>query len=458
MNNNEFKFKKISAKNIKKDKYYHRSDLDYMKSLSSAVLEKSTIGSRLVLWTIMISIAFLILWAYYAELDERVRGQAKVIPAKKVQVIQNLEGGIVEDIFVKDGDIVKVNQPLIKLQDILLSSSRDENKVKIYELKAKIARLYAQAYNKPFSVNDKNKNEFLHFISNEKSLYESSLKQLRSSLDVISSQLNQRKSELIEARAKRKQLKKSLTFIDKEIKIKEPLAKRGVISNVDLIQLQRQQNDLRGELEAVVLSIPRIQSTIEEQKQKYSETKLAFQNKSKQELNDAEAQLQGTLKSISALSNRVHRTVVRSPVAGTVKKLFANTIGGVVGPGSDIVEIIPNDDSLLLVAKIKPSDIAFLFVGQEATIKITAYDFSIYGGLKGKVVNISPDTIMEEDKKIYYEVQIKADKNYLTFKGKKLYIKVGMVASTDILTGKKTVLDYILKPILKAKNTALRER
>lgn len=458
MAENELKFKKISSKDIKTDKYYHRSDLEYMKSLSAAVLEKSTLGSRIILWTIVISIFALITWAYFAQIDERVRGEAKVIPARKVQVIQNLEGGIVEAIYIKDGDVVEKDQPLIKLQDVLLSSSRDENKIKIYELKAKIKRLYAEAYGKDYVVENTNDLDYKHFLENEKSLYKSNIKQLQSSLEVIKSQLKQKESELKEARAKVNQLKRSLDFLTKEINIKEPLAKRGVISNVDLIQLKRQQNDSKGELEAVKLSIPRLKASIEEFEKKYSETILGFQNKAKEELNSAEAELKATEKTINALSNRVHRTVVRSPVAGTVKQLFANTIGGVVQPGMDIVEIVPNDDSLLLEAKIKPSDIAFLFVGQEATIKITAYDFSIYGGLKGKVVNISPDTIMEEDKKIYYLVQIKADKNYLTFKGKKLPIKVGMVASVDILTGKKTVLDYLLKPILKAKNTALRER
>lgn len=458
MNNQEERFTKVLSNNIKKDKYYHRSDLEYMKSLSSAVLEKSTFSSRLVLWTILASITLLIVWAYFAKLDERVQGEAKVIPAKKVQIVQNLEGGIVNDIFIKEGDVVEKRQPLIKLQDVLLSSTRDENNIKIYELQARISRLYAQAFDQPFKVDSTTDEDFLQFIKNEKSLYNSSKQQLKSSLDVVASQLKQRKSELIEAKAKRNQLKKSLTFVDKEIKIKEPLAKRGVISDIDLMKLKREQNDFSGELEAVVLSIPRIEATIEESEKKSIETKLSFQNKAKEELNIAEAELKSTEKTIGAISNRVHRTVVRSPVSGTVKQLFANTIGGVIQPGVEIVEIVPNDNSLLLEAKIKPSDIAFLFVDQEATIKITAYDFSIYGGLKGKIVNISPDTIMEKDEKIYYLVQIKADKNYLTFKGNKLYIKVGMVAGVDILTGKKTVLNYLLKPILKAKNTAMRER
>ncbi len=455
---NSTKFTKVPSKEIKKGKHYKSEDLEYMKSLSSAVLEKSTVSSRLILWVIIIAIAWLILWANYAEIDEIARGSGKVIPTHKIQVVQNLEGGIVSDVFVKEGDVVKIDQPLLKLQDIRFSSSFEENQIKINELQAKLTRLEAESLDKPFKVPRHVNKKFQFLLEDEQSLYYSDMSQLQSSLNVILSQLTQRKNELIEAKAKNRQLKRSLDLIEEEISMKKPLVKRGVVPSIDFLTLKREENNIEGNLEATTLSIPRIKSTIIESKRKYEEVKLIFQNKAKREFNEVKAELSRIKESLNALGDRVYRTVVRSPVSGTIKQLFVNTRGGVIKPGMDIVEIVPNEDSLVIEAKMKPSDIAFLHVGQKAIIKLTAYDFSIYGGLNGEVIHISADTITDEEDNTFYIVNVKAHKDYLDFKNQKLYVKVGMVTSVDILTGKKTVLDYLLKPILKAKNEALRER
>jgi len=422
------KFTKIPASKINQSKEYKKTDLEYMKSLSSAVLEKSSSSSRLVLWTIVLAIAWLLIWADNAPIDEITRGAGKVIPTHKIQVVQNLEGGIVSKVFVKDGDFVKEGQPLLKLQDIMFSSTYEENRLKIKELEAKIIRLKAEANDKPFVAPKSDDEDFKAFLDDEESLYYSDMKQ------------------------------KSLDLIEEEITIKKPLVKKGIVSNVEFITLKREKNEIEGTLEAITLSIPRIKSTINEAKRKYEEVKLLFQNKAKKELNEVKAELSRTKETINALGDRVYRTVVRSPVSGTIKQLFVNTRGGVIKPGMDIVEIVPKEDTLLIEAKIKPSDIAFLHVGQKAVIKFTAYDFSIYGGLNGTLSHISADTITDEEDNTFYLVHVKADKDYLVHNDEKLYIKVGMVASVDILTGKKTVLDYLLKPILKAKDRALRER
>jgi len=451
------RFTSVSAKELKQKKVYKSADLEYMRSLSSAVLEKSSTGSRVILWTIILSIAWLIFWADNAEIDEITRGSGKVIPTHKIQVVQNLEGGIVSEVFVKEGDIVKKNQPLLKLQDIRFSSSFEENKLKINELESKALRLDAEASGKPFDKVQSDDKNFNTLQYDEKSLYDSNMQQLKSSLSIILSQSKQRKNELIEANAKRKQLAKSLSLLEEEITIKKPLVDRGVLPEIDFLKLKREKNDLEGNLEAVVLSIPRIKSTINEAGKKYSEAKFIFQNRSKKELNEVKAELARIKESVSALGDRVDRTVVRSPVAGTIKQLFANTKGGIIKPGMDIVEIVPNEDSLLIEAKIKPSDIAFLHIGQKAIVKFTAYDFAIYGGLEGEVSHIGADTITEE-KNTFYIIHVKVKKNYLSFKDKQLFIKVGMVTSADVLTGKKSILDYLLKPILKAKDSALRER
>ena len=455
---NSTNFKKVPLREIKKGKYYKPEDLEYMKSLSSAVLEKSTLGSRLILWVIILSVSWLVFWADNAEIDEIARGSGKVIPTHKIQVVQNLEGGIISKVFVKEGDVVKIDQPLLKLQDIRFSSSFEENKIKINELRAKMTRLSAEAHDKPFVSPKSVDKKFKILLDDEESLYYSDISQLQSSLDVILSQLNQRKNELVEAKAKKRQFARSLELIEEEITMKRPLVKRGVVPDIDFITLKREKNDIQGNLEAATLSIPRIRSTINESKKKYEEVKHIFQNKAKREFNEVKSELSRIKESINALGDRVYRTVVRSPVAGTIKQLFVNTRGGVIKPGMDIVEIVPNEDSLVIEAKMKPSDIAFLHVGQKTIIKLTAYDFSIYGGLDGEVVHISADTITDDEDNTFYLIHVKAKKDYLDFKNEKLYVKVGMVTSVDVLTGKKTVLDYLLKPILKAKNRALRER
>jgi adhesin transport system membrane fusion protein len=459
MDINNINLKKVPLREIKRNgKLYQEDDLKYMKSLSSAVLEKTTLNTRLILWVIILAAIWLIVWASFAQIDEISRGFGKVIPTHKLQVIQNLEGGIVSDVFVKEGDSVVVDQPLIKIQDIRFTSSYEENRIKINELEAKAIRLYSQAYGTPFVIDSYRGKDFFSMLEDEKSLHDSYMSQLESSLDIVTSQLEQRKNELIEARGKIGQFQRSLKLINEEIAIKEPLVARGVVPEVEFITLKREKNDIEGNLKAVELSIPRIKSTINESNKKYVETKLMFQNKSKQELNEVKAELSRIKESIGALGDRVNRTVVRSPVSGTIKQLFVNTKGGVVKPGMDIVEIVPNEDSLVIEAKIKPSDIAFLHLGQKAIIKFTAYDFSIYGGIEGKVNHISADTITDEKDETFYLVHVKADNNYLTLNGEKLYIKVGMVTNVDILTGKKSILDYILKPIIKARDVALRER
>jgi len=236
------------------------------------------------------------------------------------------------------------------------------------------------------------------------------------------------------------------------------MMQRGLVSKVEYLQLSRQANTMKGDLYAVKLSIPRLRSIIKEAKSRKDEIIFEFQRDAKEELNSVQAEMSRLQESGSALENKVDRTLVRSPVKGVVQKLHINTVGGIVQPGMDIVEIIPLEDKLLIETKIKPSDIAYLYSGQKAVIKFTAYDFSIYGGLNGVLTHISADTIVDDDGETYYLVRIATDKNYLEKNGKKNSILIGMVASVDIITGKKSVLDYILKPILKAKHGALSER
>ncbi|MGB5965123.1 MAG: HlyD family type I secretion periplasmic adaptor subunit [Sulfurimonadaceae bacterium] len=437
---------------------YSQDDLKYMASLSSAVLQKNSRASRLIIWMIFISITWLVVWAYLAEIDELTRGTGKVIPSKQVQVIQNLEGGIVSEILVDEGQIVEKGEVLLKIDDTSFASSYAENNLRNLELKAQAMRLAAEVSGKETHSMSVVSDEMKPFIEHERALYQLNKKQLSQKLNILKEQINQRKHELIEAQAKHKQLQEDYKLIQQEVQITQPLVAKGIVSQVEFLQLSRQASGVRGEMESVELSIPRTRSTIKEAKNKMAEAELDYKHKAKEELNKVQAEIARISESSDALEDRVKRTLVRSPVKGIVQRLLVNTINGVIQPGMDIVEIIPFNDKLLIETKIKPSDIAYLYPGQKAMVKFTAYDFSIYGSLEGKVTLISADTMTDEEGNSFYIVSIKTDRNFLEFEGKKHDILVGMVANVDILTGKKSVLDFILKPILKVHQAALRER
>jgi len=439
-------------------KKYSDDDLRYMDSLSAAVIERSNGHSKFLVWVLFILIIWALVWANYAYIDELTRGQGRVIPSKKVQIIQNLEGGIISDILVDEGEAVEKGQILVKIDDTKFASSYEENYLRILELQAKMIRLSAEAEGKAFWVNKEMYEQMPSLFEHEKSLHKTNKRQLQEQINILQEQVKQRRQELAEAKAKQDQLKISYELIKQELQITQPLVKSGVVSQVEFLQLSRQTNTMKGDFQASTLAIPRIISTIEEAKNKIKEAKLEFQNHAKEELNKVSAEVSRITESAGALEDQVSRTSVRSPVKGLVKQLLITTVGGVVQPGMEIIEIVPMQDNLLIETKIKPCDIAYLYPGQRAIVKFTAYDFSIYGGIEGKVTHISADTIVDEEGNSFYEVRIKTDKNYLEKDGKKHEIMVGMVANVDIVTGKKTVMDYLLKPIIKAHKSALRER
>lgn len=437
---------------------YTNEDLAYMNSLSAAALQKVPSQSRILLIVIAVIVAWLIIWASFAKIDEITKGIGKVIPSKQIQIVQNLEGGIISEILVYEGQLVNSGQVLVKISDTKFSSSFEENKLRYQELKSKSIRLNAEATAAKLNISKELYAEMPELIEKEKSLYHINKKQLIQSINILEEQVNQRSHELIEAESKLEQLKKGYSLIAQEVEITKPLVKKGLVSQVEYLQLSRETNSMKGELDAVRLSIPRIRSTITEAKNKIEEAKLEFRHKAKEELNEVEAEMSRILETSGALEDQVQRTFVRSPVKGIVNQLLINTVGGVVQPGMEIVEIVPLDDKLLIETKIKPSDVAYLYPGLKAIVKFTAYDFSIYGGLEGKLTHISADTIVDEEGESFYIVRIKTDKNYLEKNGVQSNILVGMVANVDIITGKKTIMDYILKPIIKARQNALTER
>lgn len=448
-----------NKKDMKKLHVKNEDDLEYMNSVSSAMLMHNKLGTKIMLWVSFLVIIWLIVWAYYANIDSLTRADGKVIPSDQVQVVQNLEGGIVSEILIKEGDKVKKGDILIKIDDTDFNSVYMESKLKYNELEAKSIRLKAEATGMPFKVSKQIRKKSPNLIRHEKSLYNTNKAQLQNNITIYKRRLSQKRNKLKEARGKLYQLTKSYQLISKEVSLNKPLVKSGIVSEVEFLQLRRKANDVKGDMRSIKLSIPRLISIIEEQKNNIQEVKLKFKNKAKENYNESKAKMYRIEKANVAREDKVKRTFVKSPVTGTVKQLLVNTIGGVVKPGMDIVEIVPSQDNLVIEARVKPKDIAFLYPGQRAIVKFSAYNFAIYGSIKGTLTNISADTIVNKsDRKSYFMVRIKTDKNYLGKGDKKHYIMVGMTANVDIVTGKKTVLEYILKPILRAKENLLSNR
>ena len=421
-----------------------------------AIAEETPKGARVLVWASAAAIFVLLVWANFAVLDEVTRGEGKVIPSRQVQVLQSLDGGIVSEILVKEGQSVKIGDLLLRVDPTRMVSSLRENRSQYLALLAKSARLKALADGTRFIPPETVVAEAPEIVEQERALYESRRAELDATLGVARQQATQRSQELISVRARREQASQSFNLTAKELEMTRPLAKSGAVSDVELLRLERDVARYRGERDSASSDIPRLESAISEANRKVQEIELSFRNTARSELSESNAKLSGLSEGSAALQDRVDQTEIRSPVNGTVKQLKVNTVGGVVQPGKDLIEVVPSDDALVLEARVLPRDIAFLSPGQKALVKFTAYDFAIYGGLEATVEHISADTVVDDKGNAYFLVRVRTLSTNIG--PKKLPIIPGMVAEVDILTGKKSVLTYLLKPILRAKATAMTER
>ena len=436
----------------------NQEDLHFMPDVHAATRRRGT-GFAYIL-TIMTFVFVVVMgfWADYAVLDEVTRGEGRVIPSSKTQIIQNLEGGILAEILVREGDIVEKGDILVRIDNTAAQATYRDARNRVYVLQATVERLSAELQDREMALSEEILEKAPQAAAGQKALFDARARQLKAQTAVLQAQARQRKQEIAEMRSRRKQLERSLQLAREELAITQPLARSGVMPRIDMIRIERQVADLEGEIATIRLSIPRLQSAAKEARQRIEEVLLSATAAVSDELNNTRAELNSVSETLLAGEDRVTRTAVRSRVRGTVKEIKQNTIGGVIRPGEDIIEIVPLDDTLLIEAQIRPADIAFLRPGQEAMIKVAAYDFSIYGGLKARVEHISADTIKDEQGENFYRVYLRTGQNSLVHQGNELPIIPGMTATIEILTGSKTVLDYILKPILKARDRALRER
>jgi adhesin transport system membrane fusion protein len=403
-----------------------------------------------------------IVWSSLAEIDELARAQGRVIPSGKTQIIQSAEPGVVDDILVREGEQVKAGQLLVKLDDTNTASSQGEVQAKVMALKAQIARLQDEVSGDTahkFACPTDVAQQAPGVCESEVSLQLARWQTIQQGEQVLQSRVEQRQRELNQALADKDRLTQTAALAQQKLDLLKPMADKKLISQTEYITAQQAVADSSGQLDAIIQSIAKSEAALQEAQLQVQQAELQFRQDAQTDLTGKLAELASAEQTLRGASDRVSRTDIRSPVDGIVNSLAVNTVGGFVNAGEKLLDIVPVAEKLLIEARLQPSDVAFVLPGQPANIKFTAYDFSIFGGLKGKVQNVSADSIVDPNtREAYYVVLIETDASDLEYRGRKLPILPGMVSSVEILTGHKTVLQYLLKPINKASDEAFHER
>lgn len=428
---------------------------DFAADADAAMIAQEPLRARKAIKSVGVVIVVFLVWASLAHVDEVTKGDGKVIPSRQLQVVQSLDGGIVSEILVKEGEAVREGQVLIKVDATRFLSSFKENRATYLAMMAKAARLRAIAEGTEFMIPPEVLSEDPELGEAERRAYLSRKAELDEKIGIAREQLSQRTNELGEARARYEQANQGYELTSRELAMTKPLIQSGAVSDVELLRLQRDVARYAGERGQASSQISRLQSAINEAQKKIQDVELEFKNQARNELADIQAKINSLGEGSVALEDKVKQADIKSPVNGTVKRIMFNTVGGVIQPGKDVVEVVPAEDALLLEARVVPKDIAFLRPGQKANVKLTAYDFTIYGGLEGTLEHISADSVLDEKGNAFYVVRVRTKRPSL---GANLPIIPGMTAEVDILTGQKTILSYLLKPVLRAKQYALTER
>ena len=428
---------------------------DWATDADWARIDQEPLRARYLLRSIGVILLVFVVWAAFATVDEVTRGSGKVIPTSQVQIVQAVDGGVVAEILVREGQSVEAGQSLFLIDKTRFVSSLRENRVQYLALLAKAARLRALAENAPFQLPAEVVKEDPQLVEEERNMYDARRRELDAQVGIARQQLAQRNQELVEMRSRREQAAQSYELTARELAMTKPLAASGAVSDVELLRLERDVGRYRGERDQAAAQTVRLQSAILEATRKVQEQEITFRNGMRNELAETTAKLNSLSEGSTALSDRVQHANIKSPVKGTVNRLLVTTVGGVLQPGKEIAEIVPSDDALLLEARILPKDIGFLRPGLKATVRFTAYDFAIYGGLEAVIDHIAADTVTDEDGNAFYLVRVRTLKSSF---GKTMPIIPGMVAEVDVMTGKKTILAYLLKPVTRAKSHAFTER
>ncbi len=444
----EKRLKKINEENLLKKKY-DKSILEFMPSLSAAVLLKNASSLHKILWIIAFTVIVSLIWAYLSKVDDIVKTTGKIITTTNVQTISTIYSGRLEEIYVKEGDVVKEGDILLQMSTEDFKSDYEKKQLEKLGATAKISRLNAEANMKNIEIDADIMQKHPSLMQNEITLFKSNQSKLNTAINIIKEQIKQKKNELNENEEKLLVLQNSYALLTKEIDIKKVLVKDRIISEVDFLQLKRRYNDTALELKKTQSMIPTIKSSIVELYENIKDAQEKYKNDAKNEIVTVYSQLQQIDEELNLLRDKIENSAIKAPNNGTVNVITIKTKGEAISPGKVLMEIIPETKYVLAEAKVSPAEIGFLYVGIPVRIKLQAYDFSLYGGLSGEISYISADTIMDENtKEEQYIIHIKSNQKYVG-DNKNLIIRPGMTIDADVITGKKTILDYILRPVLK---------
>lgn len=452
-----------------------KQDLEMADDVYGAILTQTPTVHRLTIWALFALFTSFLVWAYFAELDRVTRGEGKVIPSSQVQVIQSLDGGILQELFVTEGMQVTKGQLLARIDDTRFRSDAAQQTQEVDALRANIIRLRAELRDvlvadvpnwqrqikivtEKLKFPDDLTSNSPELVARNQDEYRTRIHNLENQVAIQGQQIKQRQQEVREIDSKIATLKSSLSLVNQELTLTIPLAQKKIVPEVELLKLKRTVNDIKGELSALRLLKPKLKSAFDEAILKRREAALAYRTDARAELNELQSKLSNLTEAQVGVQDKVTKALITSPVIGTVKILHITTLGGVVKPGEVLLEIVPSQDKLLVEAKIIPKDIAFLHTGLPAMVKITAYDFTRYGGLSGVVEHISADTTQDEEGNSFYIIRVRTTESTMISKdNKEMPIIPGMLTSVDVMISKRTVLEYILNPLLRAKEMALKE-
>lgn len=422
------------------------------------LIRQTPVPYRRLGWVVTLLLIGLFGWAYYAELEEVAIAYGEVAPQGQVKVIQHLEGGIIQKIHVTEGDSVAVGDPLIQLDLTASGASREELSLRLDSLILVRTRLEAAARSGnpefPKDVADRRPN----LLANELHVFEAQRAEFEGTLRVLRDRTAQRELAIAELHTEYNSMTNSLMLSREMFAMSSDLLADGLTPKIEHLKLQRDVEDLEGSLAMIEAAIPRAEAAFAEARGRIEEERLKFRSAALGALGKTELALAQTREALARASDTLRRTEILSPIDGVVKSMRYHTIGGVVAPGDALMEIVPTGDKLVIEAKLNPTDVGYVRIGQPAVVKITTYDFVRYGGLDGKIINLSADAYTDQNGATYFRVVALTDKNYLGDQPGDFQISPGMQAQIDIHTGTKSVLSYLLKPVLKLKGESFRER
>lgn len=448
---------KNMLRDIERNRRLHE-DADFMAEAEAATRLQARWSANALLYVILLLFTAFILWASFAEVDQITRGQGQVVPSADVQMIQSLEGGILSELNVEEGAAVKKGQVLARVRNVAFASERKGIESKAAALRLKLERLKAEASGQAYTPSAEDSAKYPDMTANEQALYTARQNDLRDALSLLNDRISQAQGDMGEIQAQMTRLSESSALLQKQMTMTKAMVDKNAAPQMDLIRMEREMADMRGNLAAAQQKRSSLAASLNVTRRERMEQENKFKSDALTQIAEVQSELSALNETLNAAADRVERSELKSPVDGVVKSIHLKTRGGVIEPAKVLMEIVPTDDQLKVTAKVSPTDIAFLKIGQEVKVKITAYDAQKYGHLLGRLTRIGADTVTDSKGNIFFEIDVVTDKNHLGTEAAPLPIMPGMVAQADVITGRHTIMEYLMKPFLRARQEALTER